>query len=155
MKSLTVAIIILLGLVAVQAMAVARPTAVKVTIVVNTHFNGDPAEVLEITVPGCTTLTTTVTDQSGPQHKELGSMDIFTGEKLFDCEGAGTFILEYRATTDLEKPDVWGGDVGVWKVTDGTGDFAGAQAHGRLVGTAFEDGSGITDAWSGVMTLRN
>lgn len=86
-----------------------------------------------------------------------GPVTIFEGTKVFNCDGDDTFTLTYRARVRGCSAT----DSGTWKIVDGTGLFAGAKGHGRLVGSyTFEGGTGdactndgIDDRYTGKIKL--
>ncbi len=94
---------------------------------------------------------TTVT-QTGPLTK-------FQGSKIVDCGGNNTLSLTFRAKASPCSST----DSGTWKITGGTGGFAGAKGHGGLVGTyKLDDGlgtscdnSGIADRYTGKIKLAS
>jgi hypothetical protein len=66
--------------------------------------------------------------------------------KTLTCDDeSGTFKLLVNAATSPNSP----GTVGGFAAGRGTGAYAGLHGGGRLVGTAFEDGSGLTDVYTG------
>jgi hypothetical protein len=70
--------------------------------------------------------------------------------KTLTCRnGRGTFEL----LVDAAGAPNSGGTVGGFSTRNGTGDFAGLRGGGHLVGTAFPDGNGITDFYSGRLTI--
>ena len=84
-----------------------------------------------------------------------GPVSTFVGTKSFNCTG-GTLELSFRASTR----DCSTTDRGTWRVTGGTGDFAGAHGGGRLIGTYTGgagtncDNTGIDDRYIGVVVTR-
>ena len=86
-----------------------------------------------------------------------GPLTNFSGTKVFDCGAGNSFTLKYRATTS----DCRSTDSGNWKLIGGTGIFADAKGHGRLVGThtlgdgtgTFCDNDGIDDHYTGKIKL--
>ena len=75
-----------------------------------------------------------------------GGATVFHLTKVFTCaDGSGTLAI------DLDAPfiGVKGGTIGGWRVTGGTGDYAGATGGGHLVGVGSP--TGIVDTYSGVV----
>jgi len=71
--------------------------------------------------------------------------------KTLTCEdGSGTFKLLVDASTSPNSP----GTVGGFAAGHGTDDYAGLHGGGHLVGTAYPDGSGITDVYTGLLHIE-
>jgi hypothetical protein len=70
--------------------------------------------------------------------------------KTLTCDdGSGTFKLLIDAAASPNS----GGTVGGFAAGQGTGDYVGLRGGGSLVGTGFPDGSGITDVYTGRLTI--
>jgi len=70
--------------------------------------------------------------------------------KTLTCDdGSGTFKLLVDVSTSPNSP----GTVGGFAAGDGTDAYAGLHGGGQLVGTAFSDGSGITDVYTGRLQI--
>ncbi len=70
--------------------------------------------------------------------------------KTLTCDdGSGTFKLLVDVSTSPNSP----GTVGGFAAGQGTGAYAGLQGGGRIVGTAYPDGSGITDVYTGRLLI--
>lgn len=70
--------------------------------------------------------------------------------KTMTCDGdAGTFKLLVDAARNPNSP----GTIGGFAIGEGTGDMAGIHGGGSLVGTDYPDGSGITDVYTGQVTI--
>lgn len=70
--------------------------------------------------------------------------------KTLTCDdGSGTFELLIDAAASPNS----GGTVGGFAAGQGTGDYVGLRGGGSLVGTSFPDGSGITDVYTGRLTI--
>lgn len=88
---------------------------------------------------------------SDPQFGTFGGAQnrgVFTFHvvKTLTCDdGSGTFKLLVNVSTSPNSP----GTVGGFAAGDGTGDYAGLHGGGQLVGTAYPDGTGITDVYTG------
>ena len=80
----------------------------------------------------------------------------FRGTKIVRCASGDTLEFRYVATyLRADSPIDWGR----WRVTGGTGVYAGARGGGFLIGNYFggsgtaSDNAGITDNWIGVIIL--
>ena len=70
--------------------------------------------------------------------------------KTLTCDGdAGTF----RLLVDVAQNAEGDGTIGGFTVGDGTGSMAGIRGGGRIVGTNYPDGSGITDIYTGRLAI--
>lgn len=70
--------------------------------------------------------------------------------KTLTCnDGSGTFKLLVDAAASRRSP----GTVGGFAAGEGTGDYVGLHGGGSLIGTGFPDGSGITDVYTGMLTI--
>jgi hypothetical protein len=70
--------------------------------------------------------------------------------KTLTCDDdSGTFKLLVNAATSPNSP----GTVGGFAAGQGTGDYEGLHGGGHLVGTALPDGSGVTDVYTGTLTI--
>ncbi len=66
--------------------------------------------------------------------------------KTLTCaDGSGTFKLLVNVSTSPNSP----GTVGGFAAGQGTGAYAGLRGGGHLIGTAYPDGSGVTDVYTG------
>ena len=78
-----------------------------------------------------------------------GDVRTFAGDKVFTCASGDTFTLSFNARVR----DCSATDSGSWRVTGGTGAFAGLRGNGRLVGTYVGGNScgptGIDDNYTG------
>jgi hypothetical protein len=71
---------------------------------------------------------------------------VFHLTKVFTCEdGSGTLAIHLDAPFIGAK----GGTIGGWRVTGGTGDYAGATGGGHLEGVGSP--TGITDTYTGIV----
>ena len=83
----------------------------------------------------------------GRQGRGVGTFHLV---KTLTCDdGSGTFKLLVDAAASPNS----GGTVGGFAAGQGTGDYVGLHGGGSLVGTGFEDGSGITDVYTGRLTI--
>ena len=70
--------------------------------------------------------------------------------KTLTCDdGSGTFKLLVNASTSPNSP----GTIGGFAAGFGTGDYDGLHGGGSLIGTAYPDGSGLTDVYTGMLTI--
>jgi hypothetical protein len=70
--------------------------------------------------------------------------------KTLTCDdGSGTFKL----LVDAAGSPTSSGTVGGFAAGQGTGDYVGLHGGGTLVGTSFPDGSGVTDVYTGRLTI--
>ena len=70
--------------------------------------------------------------------------------KTLTCDdGSGTFKLLVDVSTSPNSA----GTVGGFAAGQGTGDYAGIHGGGQIVGTAYPDGSGITDVYTGRLRI--
>jgi len=70
--------------------------------------------------------------------------------KTLVCEdGSGTFKLLVDAAASRTSP----GTVGGFAVGGGTGAYEGLHGGGSLIGTGREDGTGILDVYTGMITI--
>jgi hypothetical protein len=91
---------------------------------------------------------TAVSDPASATFGGAKNRGVFTFHlvKTLTCaDGSGTFKLLVNAATSPNSP----GTVGGFAAGRGTGDYAGLHGGGRLVGTAYPDGSGLTDVYTG------
>jgi len=116
----------------------APPTAVDFT-VSETLPLAAPGVMIASDVPGCPNATVATSPTSATTS---GPVTRFTGTKDFDCGGGNSFTLTYRASVRGCATT----DSGRWKITGGTGVFAGAKGSGALVGTYWTTGGGPGDA---------
>jgi hypothetical protein len=112
--------------------------------------NRDPPITLTFTATGSVicdsgTATTDFDHFGGSGHSRAGPFHLT--KTLVCADGSGTFTIVVNAATVFGSP----GDQGGWAVLSGTGDYAGLNGGGRLVGTYVPDG--IIDQYTGV--LRN
>jgi hypothetical protein len=130
------------ALTAAAPAASAAPVKQPVTIVVNTTFDPDVADLFTGNVPGCGSGVVEDTAGRGPRFTPWGG--VFSGTKSFTCDEGGGFDVRLQA--------VFGeaGSVGTWVVTDAWGSLEGLKGSGRLVGVPTE--AGIDDTYVG--TLR-
>lgn len=91
------------------------------------------------------------TSVSDPEFGTFGgskNRGVFTFHvvKTLTCDdGSGTFKLLVDVSTSPNSP----GTVGGFAAGGGTGAYAGLHGGGRIVGTAYPDGSGVTDVYTG------
>ena len=78
-----------------------------------------------------------------------GTFTFHVVKTLTCANGDGTFKL----LVDAAGAPNSGGTVGGFAAGQGTGDFVGLRGGGKLVGTSFPDGSGITDLYTGRLTI--
>lgn len=105
-------------------------------------------------IPGCATATVATI---GPTVSTSGKYTSFTGTKVINCGSGNTINVRFRARTLRCEAT----DMGTWKVTRGTGTFAGAKGQGELVGAytlgrgagTFCEYDGINDHYTGKMKL--
>jgi hypothetical protein len=69
--------------------------------------------------------------------------------KTLTCDNGDTFKLLVNAAASPTSP----GTVGGFAAGQGTGSLAGLHGGGSLVGTAYPDGSGVTDIYTGRLTI--
>ena len=69
--------------------------------------------------------------------------------KTMTCDNGDTFKLLVDAAGSRTSP----GTVGGFAAGQGTGSLAGLHGGGSLVGTAYPDGSGLTDIYTGRLTI--
>jgi hypothetical protein len=69
--------------------------------------------------------------------------------KTLTCENGDTFKLLVDAAGSPNS----GGTVGGFAAGHGTGSLTGLRGGGKLVGTAYPDGSGITDVYTGRLRI--
>jgi hypothetical protein len=74
-----------------------------------------------------------------------GGVGTFHVVKTLTCDNGDTFKLLVNAAASPTSP----GSVGGFAAGQGTGSLAGLHGGGSLVGTAYPDGSGITDIYTG------
>jgi hypothetical protein len=75
-----------------------------------------------------------------------GGVLTFHVVKTLTCaDGSGTFKLLVDAAASRTSTGTFGG----FAAGQGTGEHAGLQGGGQLVGTARPDGSGVTDVYTG------
>lgn len=117
-------------MVAANPAGAAPPTAVDFTI----EETLDPLSTGSLvagSIPlGCDTPTVTTT---GVRVGGGGDLRTFAAVKDFDCGGGDAFTISLNARVR----DCSTSDTGTWRVTGGTGVFAGLRGSGRLVGTYF------------------
>jgi hypothetical protein len=95
------------------------------------------------------------TSVSDPEFGTFGgskNRGVFTFHvvKTLTCDdGSGTFKLLVDVSTSPNSP----GTVGGFAAGQGTGDYEGLHGGGRIVGTAYPDGSGITDVYRGRLLI--
>lgn len=127
--------------------AAAPPVVTTITIVVN--FSG--GETFTATGVVCDS-GTAVTDPVFATFGGNKNRGVFTFHlvKTLTCEdGSGTFKLLVDASTAPSSPGTLGG----FAAGHGTGDYVGLRGGGQLVGTAFPDGSGVTDVYTGRLQI--
>ena len=70
--------------------------------------------------------------------------------KTLTCDdNSGTFKL----LVDAASTPTSGGTIGGFAAGQGTGEYVGLRGGGSLVGTAFPDGTGITDVYTGRLAI--
>lgn len=74
-----------------------------------------------------------------------GPTVVFHLTKVFTCEGGSTLTVDLDAVFQNKR----GGTVGGWRITGGTGDYAGATGGGQIVGEGTT--TGIIDTYTGVI----
>ena len=80
---------------------------------------------------------------SGPP---AGSFRILKVHKRFYCaDGSGTFDVNLNVRLDLTTNET----TARWSVIEGTGDYAGLDGNGSLVGTPIIPGTSIHDVYDG------
>jgi hypothetical protein len=72
-------------------------------------------------------------------------LSILRVTKQFACDGGGTFNVDMVVRLDLTTHDT----TATWRITGGTGDYAGLRGRGSLVGTSIVDGESIFDVYDG------
>ena len=92
---------------------------------------------------------------SDPEFANFGgskNRGVFTFHltKTLTCDdGSGTFKLLVNASASPNSP----GTIGGFAAGMGTGDYEGLHGGGSLVGTGREDGTGILDVYTGMLTI--
>lgn len=144
-----IAILATVGLAAPAAAGGAPPTVERVTITAVDTF-GEPvgtftADGDAICESGTVAL---VGDTTVTERPRMLTFDLV---KRFTCDdGSGSFDVHIQARWSPCEPT----DQGLWTIVAGTGVYAGASGHGRLVGTYFPAAcaeSGIVDVLTGVV----
>ena len=69
--------------------------------------------------------------------------------KTMNCDNGDTFKLLVDAAASRTSP----GTVGGFAAGEGTGSLEGLHGGGSLIGTAYPDGSGLTDIYTGRLTI--
>jgi len=135
---------LVLGTIAAAAL-VAAPVAAggaqPVTITLSVDF-GAGTEDFTATGAFCPTGSAETTSNS----RTGGPTGVFHVDKTFICDDdSGTLSISLDAVFQNKK----GGTVGGWRITGGTGDYAGAVGGGQIVGVGTS--VGIDDTYSGVI----
>ena len=132
--------------------------AVNVSIVFAAPPKALHIEVLEFIGPGTETFTATgaavddglvcatgfVSDVGTTVGNPNGPFQMIWTTKHFDC-GDGTFDMKLIIKLDLATNNT----TAKWRVTGGTGAYAGLKGNGTLVGTAVTPGVSIYDVYDG------
>jgi hypothetical protein len=82
----------------------------------------------------------------GRQGRGVGTFHLV---KTMTCDNGDTFKLLVDAAGSRTSP----GTVGGFAAGQGTGSLAGLHGGGSLVGTGYPDGSGLTDIYTGRLTI--
>jgi hypothetical protein len=82
-------------------------------------------------------------------RKNRGVFTFHIVKTLTCADGSGTFKLLVDAAASRTSP----GTVGGFAAGGGTGEYVGLHGGGSLVGTGFPDGTGITDVYTGMLTI--
>ncbi len=151
-----VASTIMFGIISVAAPTSAAPPVSVDFTVHETLPLASPGDLLISNIPNCPAALGSVIS-SPVTVTTTGPRTHFSGTKVFDCGNGNSFTLEYRASTSECRST----DRGKWKLIDGSGIFAGAKGHGRIVGTytlgdgtgTFCDNDGIDDHYTGRIKL--
>lgn len=142
----------LVGSVAPSGSVWAAPVAVDATI--SETLPATTGSLTAGSIPGCATPVVTTTSGA---TSSFGATTVFRGEKSFDCGGGDGFTLRFVAAVTGCAAN----DGGLWRVTGGTGTFAGVRGRGVLVGSYTLGGvpadacsaDGIDDRYLGVLRL--
>lgn len=133
----------LAALAVVAAPASAAGGAVRITLDVNfvtgiESFTADGAF--------CDSGTAETTDNWATGFGRAGRAGVFHVTKVFTCANGTDGI-----TVDLDAAFIGfkEGTIGGWRVTDGTGAYAGARGGGQIVGSGTP--TGILDVYSGIL----
>ncbi len=142
---------VVIGIAAAALWAPAASAAIPVTtITINSVFGG--TETFTATGGVVCDSGTAVTDPIYFAGGGIQGRGVFTFHlvKTLTCDdGSGTFNL----LVDAAASPTSGGTVGGFAAGQGTGDYVGLRGGGSLVGTSFPDGSGITDVYTGRLTI--
>lgn len=95
------------------------------------------------------TATTAGPPPAGGGRQGRGVLTFHVVKTLTCDDGSGTFKLLVDASRNPNSP----GTIGGFAIGQGTGDYVGLHGGGSLVGTDREDGSGITDVYTGMVTI--
>lgn len=139
----------LLGSMLWAPIALAAPPPVT-TITIDVRFDGP--ETFTATGGVVCPSGTAVTDPAFATFGGAKNRGVFTFHlvKTLTCaDGSGTFKLLVDASTSPNSP----GTVGGFAAGRGTGAYVGLRGGGHLVGTAFPDGSGLTDVYTGRLVI--
>jgi hypothetical protein len=142
---------VLIGIAGAALWAPVASAAIPVTtITINSVFGG--TETFTATGGVVCDSGTAVTDPIFFAGGGIQGRGVFTFHlvKTLTCDdGSGTFKL----LVDAAASPTSGGTVGGFAAGQGTGDYVGLRGGGSLVGTSFPDGSGITDVYTGRLTI--
>jgi hypothetical protein len=142
---------VLIGIAGAALWAPVASAAIPVTtITINSVFGG--TETFTATGGVVCDSGTAVTDPIFFAGGGIQGRGVFTFHlvKTLTCDdGSGTFKL----LVDASAVPISGGTIGGFAAGQGTGDYVGLHGGGSLVGTSFPDGSGITDVYTGRLTI--
>jgi hypothetical protein len=141
----------LIGIAAATIWAPVASAAIPVTTITISGVFGGP-ETFTATGGVVCDSGTAVTDSifvGGGGAKDRGVFTFHVVKALTCADGSGTFKL----LVDAAASPASGGTVGGFAAGQGTGDYVGLRGGGSLVGTAFPDGSGITDVYTGRLRI--
>lgn len=150
---------LMVGMVAAEVApaSAAPPTSVDFTVNESLPV-GSPGDLVISDIDGCPAGVDSVVTSATTQT-DTGPLTTFRGTKIVDCGEGDSFSLTFRATSSACSST----DSGTWKLTGGTGIFAGAKGHGSLIGTytlldgagTFCDNDGINDRYTGKIKLAS
>lgn len=147
MKKLVIYLIFasLLGLVTVSTALAGRPMDVHIE-VDETFGNGDPFTAWGSAVDdGLVCSSGTVDELGGKVGPSNGTFRNLRADKLFNCDGGGTFKARLIVKLDIAT----GQTTASWRIFGGTGDYAGLKGNGSLVGIPVVHGVSILDIYDG------
>ena len=82
-------------------------------------------------------------------RKNMGRFTFHVVKTLTCDGGTGTFKL----SVDVAQTSDGTGTKGGFAVGEGTGSMTGIHGGGQIVGTNYPDGTGITDVYTGLLTI--